>query len=81
LTLCSEFFEKSIAFDDIQLTPRGYRARHLYALSRAQAALPGNEALSAKTEARALKLAGNIVLEGDGDNWDAFDLLIRIVER
>jgi hypothetical protein len=53
----------------------------LYALSRAQAALPGNEALSTKTEARALKLAGNIVLEGDGDNWDAFDLLIRIVER
>ncbi|KAK0120265.1 hypothetical protein ONS95_011670 [Cadophora gregata] len=75
------FFEKAIAIDGIQVTPRGYRARHLWALSRAQSRLPENEATATKTRQEALRLAGNITLEAVGDNWDAFDLLIRIVER
>jgi hypothetical protein len=81
LIVDSDFLEKSVAIDGIQLTPRGYRARHLYALSRAQSSLPGNEALATKTEQEAVKLEGNITLRPGEDNWDAFDLLIRIVER
>ena len=81
MTFGSEFFERSIVIDGIQLTPRGYRARHLWALSRAQFALPEKRHLSKETKREALKLAGEVVLADDGDNWDAFDLLIRIVER
>jgi len=83
LSIGSDFLEKAVAIDGIQLTPRGYRARNLYALSRAQAALPGigNAVLAATTENAAIKLAGKISLKADGDNWEAFDLLIRIVER
>lgn len=84
-----DFLEKAVAIDDIQLTPPGYRARHLYALSRAQAALPGNEELGMKTEKEAVKLAGkHLNLPKDNGEvgikhayWDAFDMLIRIVER
>ncbi|OKL62715.1 hypothetical protein UA08_01361 [Talaromyces atroroseus] len=84
-----DFFKKAIAIDDIQMTPRGYRARHLYALSRAQAAHLGNEKLSKETEKEAIKLAGRNLRIQKSDSgsetreeyWEAFDLLIRIVER
>jgi hypothetical protein len=71
------------------MTPRGYRARHLYALSRAQAARLETEELSRETEKNAIKLAGKALKLQKNDSgadtrqeyWEAFDLLIRIVER
>jgi hypothetical protein len=80
--ILSDFFGNAIKIDGIQLTPLGYRARYLYALSRAQSRLPTGGEVSAKTLKEAIKLIpGKLTVKDDGDDWDAFDLLIKIVER
>ena len=65
----------------IQLTPPGYRARHLYGLARGQAALPRTVEASKQTLLVAIKTAANPKLNLANASWEVFDSLVRIVER
>ncbi|KAH8807878.1 hypothetical protein F5884DRAFT_752454 [Xylogone sp. PMI_703] len=73
--------QKAVKLDDVMKSPRGYRARNLYALSRA---MLSNHQLedTQKMKMLALELAGEkVAINGDPDDWFVYDLLVRIVER
>lgn len=77
----SKQFEKAVAIDGIQLSPRGFRARNIYALSRALSASSERKDDGTKMQDTAINMIGRTEPLADGDNWEVFDLLVRITER
>jgi hypothetical protein len=67
---------KAVNIDDITNAPGIHRARALYALSRAYAACPEKESLSAEMKSLAVSCVGDSTLTLD--SWDDFDKLVSL---
>ncbi|PVH73049.1 hypothetical protein DL98DRAFT_576474 [Cadophora sp. DSE1049] len=82
-----KYFQKSEDIDQVNQSPQVFHARNVYALSRAMCRIDAQKEVGEQLRTKAVAMRAG-VLKGrahrnvaDGDDFDAFDMLIRIFER